>query len=154
MNRSGFSLVELVLILAIIGTLITIGTIDFHSWLVNRGIERQAREMEADFHNLRLTAMYQKRDCVVSMQGGNYAFTSYSSESDASGTPLTTRGSGYNVRTAGGNITFDARGFANISSQTFWIEPTGTGAASDCIVVSTAKINLGKLQNDGKCLFK
>jgi prepilin-type N-terminal cleavage/methylation domain-containing protein len=157
MNRKGFSLVELVVIIAIIGTLLSIVALNFHYYQVKYNTEKLVREMEADFENLRLTAIHQKQDQGAAIQANGFIFKSYSSadEPDAAGRQVSTKTLPYQISTDGGGIIrFDTRGFANISSQRVWVITPGTNAGCDTLIVSRAKTNIGKRQNDGTFTFK
>lgn len=62
MNRFGFSLIELVVIVSIIGILSTIGAIDFNSWRNRSNVDKQAKELYADIMNARHTSLTTKRN--------------------------------------------------------------------------------------------
>ena len=143
MNRNGFSLVELVVIIAIIGILLSIGTLNFHDWQVKYNIERQVKEMAADFDNLRLMAIHQKRRLQATITANSYTFA------DTAGNTISVRNVTYPIQTTGGPIIFNERGFAEgITERGIWVTSAG-GAAIDSLIVSTAKNNMGKRQGNG-----
>ncbi len=82
-NNSGFSLLELVVVLAIVGTLLTISTIAFHNWMRKSRVEAQIQQMMADINSTRLRAMTSKQRHSIVLDADKYAFRSYSSEAES-----------------------------------------------------------------------
>ena len=162
MKNDGFSLIELVVVIAIIATLSTIGTIAFHTWQTKAQMENQTRVLFANLNQARIDAMQHKQFRAVKLQTGglSYTFQLYSSLGQGRLSPNTTGSTTQTVKLAitatGGaadNITqFDNGGFA-VDMPTFQINPTGTSALVDCIVVSLGRTDMGKNIN-GTCTVK
>jgi len=160
MNDKAFSLVELVVVIAIMGTLMTIVTLNFNDWQRKAQIERQTRELFADLNQARIDSLQSKKRHSIVMQPNSYIFKRYSSENEDrdAGTAVLTRNVSYQItKETGSSITnevteFDIRGFTN-DNGTFRINPVGTSALVDCILISVGRTNLGKMEND-LCIAK
>jgi prepilin-type N-terminal cleavage/methylation domain-containing protein len=160
MNNKAFSLVELVVVIAIMGTLMAIVTLNFNDWQRKAQIERQTRELFADLNQARIDSLHSKKRHSIVMQPNSYIFKRYSSENEDqdAGTAVRTRTVSYQItKGTGSSITnavteFDIRGFTN-NSETFRINPVGTSAMVDCIIISIGRTNLGKMEN-GTCIAK
>jgi prepilin-type N-terminal cleavage/methylation domain-containing protein len=153
MGRRGFSLVEVLVVMTLMGILLTIATLNWNSMQTKSAIESQIKTMHADLMEVRLKALYSKmkRSVVISgQQYKEYATT------DTSVAPLVTKQLRYPVVTngSGTTVTFDAQGLTN-NERTICILPTNdttvvNSASVDSIVISTARINLG-WRNGGDC---
>jgi prepilin-type N-terminal cleavage/methylation domain-containing protein len=160
MNNKGFSLIELLVIILIMGTLMSIVTLDFNSMQRKAHIERQTRELFADLNQARIDSQHSKLRHSIVMQPDSYTFKRYSSENESSnaGTILSTRNVSYQITKGSGSAVaneiteFDIRGFTNID-DTYRINPVGTAAQVDCIVISVGRINLGKMEGT-TCVIK
>lgn len=154
MGKRGFSLVELIIVLAIMGTLMAIATHNWQQMQVKSGVESQIKTMHADLMEIRLQALYRKQPRSVVISGQQ--FKVYSSMVITS-TPLETKQLRYPIvwNSAGTTLTFDAQGLMNGNERTICILPTNdtlvvNDAAADSLVVSQARINLGK-RTGGDC---
>lgn len=165
-TAGGFALTELITVLALIGIMLGIATMNFHQWQVKSGIERQTRELFTDINAARSESIFRKTRHRITFQPNSYVFKRYSSEDEDTdaGTVLNSRRLPYGLtREAGQDISdysleFDLRGLltgANFSSAnlTLRINPVDSGAAFDCIIVHTARTNLGKMEQ-GSCNAK
>ena len=163
MKGRGFSLVELVVIISIISILLTVGTISYNSWQVKYNVEKQTKEMLADLTTLRLQAIHTKKPIRLSLQTGNYAFKMYSSEAEltnfpGSGDVVLSKNLTYQIKRGDGSdisgttIDFDRSGIIN-NVQIISITSPNNNAAADCLSISTALINMGKME-DGSCKIK
>ncbi len=161
-NRRGFSLVELIVVIAIIAILLTIVTLDFSSMNRKAQIERQTRELFSDLNKARLDSVFMKQRHKIVMQPNGYTFFRFSSADESrttGGTVIQTRNVTYQMTKVNGTTSiadrifeFDTRGFTN-DLDTIRINPADTAAQVDCIVVHTARTNLGKIENNA-CVLK
>ena len=158
MNSRGFSLVELLVIMFLIGILGSIATLNWQEMKVKSDTETQAKTLYADLAAVRLDALYTKRDRSVRID--NQVFKVYSS-TVTSVTPVSTKKLTYktvwnstSLLTTGG-LTFDAQGLMNGNQRSICILPSGdtidvSSANVDSLVISQARINLGK-RTGGDC---
>jgi len=160
MNEKGFSLVELVVIVSIIGILLTLSTISFNTWQTKYYVEKQTKEMYADISSMRLRAIHTKRVHRLTFLPSNYSCQSYSPEDEAfaAGSNVMTKFLKYKLVNEDGNpfanavINYDSRGFVSIG-KTLRVFSTTNEAPFDCIIISTARTNMGKIK-DGTCYAK
>ncbi len=161
MNIRGFSLVELIVVVAIIATLLTIATLDFNAWTRRAQVERQTRELFGDLNQARTDSFFMKKRHKVVMQPKGYTFSRFSSLDESrmtGGTPLFTKALTFEMTKENGAsianriFEFDIRGFTN-DLDTIRVNPSGTSAQVDCIVVHYGRTNLGKMENNA-CVLK
>ena len=152
MTRNGFTLVELVVVVGIIGILLTVGTLQFHQYTLKANIESQVRTMYADLMKARSEAALQKAPRSFNVTDTD--FIVYPS-TDGSGTPLHHTVFKY---PASSEITlsieFDTRGVArfpgSIPSMAVCVQPLGNPAFIDSIVITPTMIQMGKWKQ-GSC---
>lgn len=158
MNSQGFSLVELLVVMLLMGIMGTIATLNWQEMKVKSDTETQAKTLYADLASIRLQALYGKRARTVRID--NQVFKVYSS-TDTSGNPIETKKLTYKTvwnstsLLTTGSLTFDAQGLMNGNERSICILPTGdtidvSSATVDSLVISQARINLGK-RTGGDC---
>lgn len=154
MRRAGFTLVEILVVVAIIGTLLTIGTLQFNSYFAKNAIERQTRELYSDFMNARSAAVTQHASKTVIITPTKVTFNATgpggSTVTKTMSKPITWTGRGIDTEKT---ITFDERGifFVNNGNTTICVEPSVENAQVDSIVLFTTRIHLGKLDFESEC---
>jgi prepilin-type N-terminal cleavage/methylation domain-containing protein len=161
--QAGFSIVELVVVIAILGILMTIGTLNFHQWQVKNNIDRETRELYTDINTARLNAIHTKKRHSVVFNPTSYVLKNYSSEGEDpfAGRIIETKQVHYEmmkkpstgsslVALTGEHVVYDVRGFIfNDVGLTVAVTP-GDSGAYDCVVLSTGRTNMGKMTN-GTC---
>lgn len=147
MRQAGFSLVELIVIIAVMGTLLAIGTLQFNRFSQKAKIESQLRTMYADLMKTRSEALLLKRNRSFTVT--NTQFKIYTT-ADGSGTPIHVTDFKYPVNFDNSDIiSFSNRGLAS-GSKTVCVEPAGNPAMIDSIRVTETMTQLGKW-NGGNC---
>lgn len=162
MNRAGFSLLELIVVLVIAGALLSIVSTNFSSMQRKSQIESKSREIFNDLNEARLNSIYLKKSHRIVFQPNSYTLKQYSSDDEdrtTGGTNLYTKNSTYQLSKANGGsiadvfVEFDIRGYtSSATGPTIYINPVKSGAMFDCIVISDTRTNMGQgvdSDNDG-----
>ena len=167
-DDAGFSLVELITVIAIISILVSIATFAFHDWMVKSRVEAQVRDMAADINNLRVRALTTKQRHSILINPGSYIFRSYTSEDQLIEDGEYVVGGihrvAYNLKKnstnmyAGEVYEIDSRGILEIDSVMYpdnvipvLVEYNGN-ASIDCLNIYAVRINTGKWNSSGdKC---
>ncbi len=171
---SGFSLIELVLTITIMGILTGIATLSFNSWQKKSAIEAETTQLFADFSEVRTKAFTQKKVYGIVFQPTSYALKSYSSAGECStdanaaskGLTVSNKTLSYTLSKATGAdisgtpVVFDTNGFVYNTTVfdvnnvlTIFVNPTTESAAVNCVVVSSARANVGRI-NGTACDLK
>jgi len=162
-DHAGFTLIELVTVMVVLGILLAIVTHDFGQWSTKAQIEKNIRELNIDLNTARMNSIYQKKEhrLVFNSTATGYVLRRYSSENESKtsgGTELFSKSGSYQYAKANGasiadrKFDFDIRGFT-FDLDTIKINRTGSGATFDCVVVSTTRTNIG-LMTGGSCVQK
>jgi prepilin-type N-terminal cleavage/methylation domain-containing protein len=166
-NCAGFSLIEIIMTIAIMSIVVSISTISFNSWTSKSNIEKQTRELFTDLSEARTKAFTQKKVHGIVFQPTSYVMKSYSSETEyVDSTAAATKGIVVATKTLKFTLTktdttsditntpviFDTSGFTN-DWYTIIVNPTTAQAALNCVVTSSARANMGKM-NGTNCDFK
>lgn len=144
MKRNGFSLIELLIVIAIISILLSIATLQFNEYTRKANIEAQTKIMYADLMNVRSEALFQKKTRSVTVSATE--FSVYSSATVTGAAPVISKTLSYPVVYSGGStITFNTQGLLdNVNNKTICVEPYDNHAAYDSLVLFTTRIELGK----------
>lgn len=167
MKNNGYSLTELVVVIAILGTLLGIAGISGKTWLERYRVEAQTKEMFTDLMNARASALQRNRMCFVNFAGAQYTIyedTSPGPDGDgvfqsSSDRLIMQKSTQYPIVPAlGGSATsfsFDKNGLVSLATPT---TATGTlhfdseaGPEYDCITLCTTRILMGKWSG-GDCV--
>lgn len=155
MRSSGFSLVEMVLIMAMVAILMTIGTFAFHDYSRRYRTEAQTRLLFSELLKARVNAVCQRRGTRVKLYPGKFEIYS-SQHDDASGVkPLRTHLLSYPVtikhKNGGGPyVAFGSDG-VTYDALSVCLEPSVGSGAVDSITVSMTRITIGKKDKGDDC---
>lgn len=163
MNSRGFSLVELVIVIALIGIVLAISTLDFSTMMRKGQIDKQAREIHSDLVSLRIEAMQKKQRSAAFLGPKQIVFKRYSSNAEnilTGGTTMLTKSLPNEIRrlsdmstpldVAADRVEYDTRGFTN-NDITLVILPVTINSGDNCILVTTARTNLGRMTDASTC---
>ena len=159
----GFTLVELLVTIAIIGIVLAIGTQNFTQWQTKSRVEAQVKQMANDINDLRIRALTTKQRHSIELYDSKYLLKSYSTQTYttnaqmvANGTILSggTKTVKYRLKSTSGSGTFftgnaieiNERGMlAGLPQTIFLATGASTSTASiNCLTVHTVRVNVGK----------
>lgn len=148
-HERGFSLVELVVVIAIMGILGTLATVWFGSYLQKANVEQQVRIMYADLMKARAQAIMQKTPLKVEVSTTRLTFKDAGTDAVIGATDLK-----YPIAAvASSTVQFDTLGFASGAGvpMTLCVAPVGnTPASVDGIQIDPSMIQMGKITG-GAC---
>lgn len=159
-ETKGFTLIELVIAIAIIAIAAGIGTLSFSSWQTKFKVEAETREIYADLNLARTSAFQQKKEHRVFFQPNSYIMKSYSSEMEPDNSGVTvlnksalkyrlTRRNSSPVNLSADitdyRVVYDTRGVATAGNFTLVVNPYSAGSAVNCMVISATRVSLGRI---------
>ena len=163
-NR-GFSLTELVVVIALIAIMLAMVSLNFSDWTKKYQIEQKTNELTAELNNLRLSAVTTKMPHAAIIDTSSYVFKRYSSDADDGGAVSSTvlsKTTSYSIRKYSGgslvapsglNVSFDIGGYSS-SGATLMIGPDNNSASFNCVVISTGRVKKGKWDETAKdCIY-
>ncbi len=147
MERNGFSLIELIVVICVIGTLVSLATLRFNELARKSGIEGQTKMLYADLMKLRAHALFERHRHVATFSPTRFAI--YSSNR-ATGTPVMARELRYPLKTAGVTLHFNEHGLAD-NSASICVDDDAGEAGYDSLVVFVTRVQMGKRDAGGNC---
>jgi prepilin-type N-terminal cleavage/methylation domain-containing protein len=146
MNKRGFTLIELIVVIGLIGILLSMATFGFSQYSKKSKMSSQTRLLYGDLMEYRSKALYEKKNWTFNFSAAGYGI--YSS-AITTVTPVSTVIFKYPVEFNVTKIVFDSRGMAK-NSGTVCI--TGTiDAVVDSVVISTTRVQIGKRKDGANC---
>jgi prepilin-type N-terminal cleavage/methylation domain-containing protein len=156
LSERGFSLIELVIAIVILGLVLLIAMMSFSQWLTKSRVEAQVKQMVSDISELRIRALTTKQRYSVTLDANSYTFKSYTTENQSKSNGNNIPGGTYIVKYGLKHSTGTA--FSGISAEIFEIYPNGMlanigdtvfidyagSAAIDCFTMNTVRVNPGK----------
>jgi len=153
MNRRGFTLVELMVVIGLIGILLTLATHDFSTWQRKSQVERYTKELYSEVQDARMRAAFTKVRQSVEFGAQQVVFRKYTTnEPDTAGSIISTKKLPLSFTLNGGwanPIFFDTRGIMSDPIVKVICMTTGVDAAYDALIITPALTNMGKVTNRG-----
>ena len=164
MDNKGFSLVELIVIMAIMATILSIATLQFNQMSRKYNIEAQTRMLYADIMKVRSEALLQKRPRAVNFVSTTTqtTFSIYSSANTSVGAAAQNPMKFPMIPVGTTTISFDQMGMASSSGFNFTVEPPILALCTslddksigyDSIVITPTRIAIGKRQEGQDCTY-
>jgi prepilin-type N-terminal cleavage/methylation domain-containing protein len=164
MNDRGFSLVEMIVVIGIMATLLSIATLQFNRMTTKYNIEAQTKMLHGDLMKVRAEALLQKRSRAVNFVSTTTqtTFSIFSSVDTGAGAVAQNK---LKYRMAPGGTTiinFDRMGMASSSSfnvsvdppiLTVCTSPSDNPSALDSIIITPTRIGVGKRQTGQGCTY-
>ncbi|GFO66836.1 hypothetical protein GMLC_04150 [Geomonas limicola] len=141
MWQRGFSLIETVVVIAILSVLAVIAVPAFSRLLTHYRMESQTRALLADLQQVRADALYQRRATRVKFSPARYDI--YSSAADNSPEPLRSCLLRFPVQCEKNYVDFDQRGLAN-QDFSICVDSAGPTGALDSVVISSTRLSIGQ----------
>lgn len=146
MNRHGFSLIELIIVIAIMGIILAIATLSFQDYSNKANIESQVKSLYSDIIQLRTTAMFKRTGASATYNSTTFKVFSSNTVTAA---PIFIRSLKYPISTTG-QINFDSHGLTTaVTNTSICVMPGNNNANIDSIVIGTVRTQMGK--SNGTC---
>lgn len=146
-GQHGFTLLELIVVVAILTAIFTIATLNFMRMSQKYRVESSVKEFYATLMRARSDAALTNIPSTVRISAQEVAVLRDTNEDGdtADGGESMSRSYRPFTLTGNGDVVFDRRGFAS-RNLTIRISdyPEQAGPVMDCIVVSATRINMGK----------
>ncbi len=153
MNRRGFTITELIVVIAIISVLLALATLSFNQWQRKANIENEVKQLYADLRYAQQQAMVSVMTHRINFPSMSYmAVVRLRDENDATGTRVLQRSLPYAIRQSTPSfaaIEFNCRGLMVDPETKSICVFSDSGANVDSIVLMQSRISLGRLKNQG-----
>lgn len=166
MKINGYSLVEVLVTIVIMGILMTVAVPAYNGMQTKAKIEAETKELHAAIVSTRLDAMQKKQRRALFLGPNQYVFKVYTSLNDTISAwktvsttslqfPIQKLVSGsltaFDVSTD--KIDFDTNGFT-INLMTLVVTPVKYSGGKNCIKVHTARTNMGRMESGNVCTIQ
>lgn len=152
MNRRGFTITELMVVIAIISILLALATLSFNHWQRKANVEKEVKELFADLMDMRQQAMVSVMTHRINfVSENNVTFQRFRDENDVTGTLIRQKNLPYAITRSASfaTIDFNFRGMMVDPTTKAICVYSDTGAAVDSVLIMQSRISLGRLKNQG-----
>jgi prepilin-type N-terminal cleavage/methylation domain-containing protein len=170
-KSAGFTLIEVLVVIAIIAIFSSIATLQFNKWNIKTRIEAQIKQMATDISEVRVRAFTTKQRHSITLSTYSYVFKSYSTDTWTSDDELLAHGTvipggthsvTYSLKksastsgsvdyegTAADILEFNERGMLSSTTATVFLGGAAktSSAAVNCLTIHISRVNVGK-END------
>lgn len=159
MKQNGLTLIEILVVVAIVSLLATLAGVEYAGWVRKYNAETQIRTLHSDMMEARVSAMQKNVLHLFGLSGNSYTVCedgNLDSSCDAGRT--ISRLSKSNLKHTltwalsggGSEVSFDRRGLSMVNGH---IRIDANDADVDCVTISATRINIGRM-NGGTCVSK
>ncbi len=164
MKNHGFSLIELIIVMFIIGILLSIAALNFNQWQVKNNIERQTNEMYMEIAEARQLALHTRQARSVRFSANSLVFRRYTSDTDletGEGVVVKTKTFRYpitpsdwsdtssNPNITDADIIFTTRGIMDQPIPISICIYSTVSPALDAVVIVQSRVAAGKIKSQG-----
>ena len=153
MNKRGFTLIELMIVIALIGILLSAATFGFSQYSRKSKMESQTRFLYGDLIEYRTKAMYEKRNWTFKLSAAGYGIYS-SPNTDVSPVTAVVLKHPVDVGSTVTEIEFDTQGLIKSLDDDDLgsvCVTNANNAAVDSVVISKTRVQIGKKREGTNC---
>ncbi|MBU5613302.1 hypothetical protein KOL99_10235 [Geomonas sp. Red51] len=140
-------MIELIVVVALMGFLAALGTVQFNVYMKKSQITSQTRTLYGELMQYRLKAFHEKRNWTFKFTDSGYGI--YSSVNVAVSPVRSVELKHHVTSSDTANVTFDGQGGSTAAAKAICVD-TQNEATVDSVVISTSRVLIGK-KGEGSC---
>ncbi|NJD56961.1 MAG: type II secretion system protein [Nitrospirae bacterium] len=157
-NEKGFTLIELMIVVAVVGILAVALGFTYEGWMGRYKVEKATKDLYSDLMTARVNAMTRQRTFFMTLNAANYSMSADANDNDISDDtpefsfPKTVEyplrwGDSPPVAPVNQVISFDKRGImSNMNTISLFVSNTSVDPDYNCIIIARTRINMGKME--------